>query len=118
MATPILTQILDLINTGQSVAQAVETVIPGADVATWERHIARAQTTPAPAKPQKKQQNRRRSSGSKKSFAASSVLALSGAERQGRKQAEATVELIERKNGDGESRAILVNLPAGMRLVA
>lgn len=115
MATPILTQILDLINVGQPLAQAVETVIPGADVATWERHIARAQT--APTKPQKKQQNRRRSSGSRKTFAASSVLALSGFERQGRKQAEATVELIERKN-DGESRSILVNLPAGMRLVA
>jgi len=113
MATPILTQILNLINSGHSVAAAVEAVVPGADVATWERHIARYSTAPQSKPKAKRKSNKSRSGQSSRRFQ-QTVSVLSWTERQERERGQATVELVERTN----DRTILVNLPAGVRLVA
>lgn len=99
MASSILTQILSLINLGQSLPQAVETVVPGADVTYWQRQIAR-QDAPKQAKPKRKSSKRSYTpKPSKKSQYArmQSVLARS------------TAELVERVNG-GEPRFVNGNL--------
>jgi len=99
MATTILTQIVSLINSGHSLAAAVESVVPGADVATWERHIAR-QAAPTPAKPKRKSSKRTSTGQPSKRFNYAAEVAARG---------YAMAELVERTNG----RSILVNLPGG-----
>lgn len=84
----------------------------------WRRRTP-AQLAAEQAQITKKQQQRarRRSSGSRRKTMHSAAAALSGAELQERQRAAATVELVGRAN-ETESRTILVNLPAGMKLVA
>ncbi|MCG3208613.1 MAG: hypothetical protein FOGNACKC_02224 [Anaerolineae bacterium] len=105
MATPILTQILNLINLGHPLAAAVEAVVPGADVAYWQRQLNR----PAAAKKSKRKNSKRSNSRkpSKRINYAAQVTA----------RGQAMAELVERANGT-ESRSVLVNLPEGYRLVA
>ncbi|MCG3208595.1 MAG: hypothetical protein FOGNACKC_02206 [Anaerolineae bacterium] len=105
MATPILAQIRSLINSGRTLAQAIETIVPGADVAYWQRQLNR----PAAAKKPKRKHSKRSSSRkpSKRFNYAAQVTA----------RGQAMAELVERANG-AESRSILVNLPEGYRLVA
>lgn len=84
----------------------------------WRRRTP-AQLAEEKAKIAKTQQQRarRRSSGSRRKTLSSIASVLSGAERQTRQRATATAELVERAN-DTESRSILVNLPAGWKVVA
>jgi len=105
MATQILQQILSLINLGQSLPQAVEAVVPGADVAYWQRQVAR-QEAPTPTKSKRKSSKRPATGKASKRFNYAAQVA-----------GYAMAELVERVNG-GETRSILVNLPDGVRLVA
>ena len=90
MATPILTQLKDLINLGFTVEQAVLTVVPGADVSFWQRVIANEAAKQTNPKKTKKQTKR---SGSRKPSKRSSYASMQSA------LAWSTVELIERVNG-------------------
>lgn len=71
---------------------------------------------------QKTKKSSRAQSRAPRSFSAASVLrtlGLSSAERQRRETAAATTELVDRANGnDDESRAILLIVPDGWKVVA
>lgn len=94
-STPILTQILSLINLGQSILQAVETVVPGADPAFWQMVVNRHLTNPNPKKAKKQTKRSATRKASKKSNYAKMQSAL----------AWSTAELVERVNG-GEPRFV------------
>lgn len=107
MATSsILTQILSLINLGQSLPQAVESAAPGADPAFWQKAVARHQANPTPKKAKKS-----KSAGRKpgKRFANTVLFDLSYAEKQTKRRTATMAELVTRVNSsDEEARSILL----------
>jgi hypothetical protein len=50
MAQSILQQVLQSINSGKSLDQAVESIIPGADLTLWQRRVAQAANPPKKSK--------------------------------------------------------------------
>lgn len=90
----ILTQLHEAVNSdGLTVSEAIDKIIPGADVAYWQRRLANYN----PGEKTKKRKPRRRSGGkNRRTFRASQVL--SGAELQTYDRHTATSELIARVN--------------------
>lgn len=105
MVSKILTQILDLINTGHTLPQAVEATVPGADPAYWQQVVKRHESKPA-ASPQKssKKSNSRKSSG--RTMRTVIRFDLSFAEKTTTKTNRATAELVARENGKEEPRFV------------
>lgn len=94
----ILQQIIDMVNCGNSIEQAVEMVVPGADVSFWRRLIERRLRQSASA-PKRRQTGRPRKATrpSKRMNYAAGVL--------GRDRGQAMAELVERVNGHPDATA-------------
>lgn len=102
MPSNILAQILSLINLGRSLPQAIDTIIPGADPAFWQKVIARYQANLAPKKSSRKSKSSSRSRKPGKRFASSVPFVLSFAEKQTERRTAVTAELVGRVNGKSE----------------
>lgn len=118
----ILSRLRQLISTGNTLQQAVDIVVPGADVAFWEAAVNRS---PEESKPKRRSTRRapaRRRPGR-------TTLPATSATAQATERGRATVELVGRVNGhepDGgnswgggpvDCQAILVNLPGECRVL-
>lgn len=90
----IISDIYNLVNQGLGLSQAVEQIVPGADPGFWRKQLANYN----PAQPASKKTARKstpRPSRSKKSNYAKMQSALG----------RATLELVERVNGQADDRA-------------
>ena len=79
MASTILQQILALINTGSTVQQAIDQVVPGADPSYWQHLVKRhqAQVSQPQRKPRKRTTSKRSNGQPRKRFNyAAQVLSL------------------------------------------
>ena len=90
-----ISKIYELVNQdGLTIEQAIEQVVPGADVAQWENILKRY----TPHKKPSKKSSSRRTHRSTKTWRASSVLSRPNALAQQDSRAQATAELVTRAN--------------------
>lgn len=93
----ITARIHALVQAGASVAEAVEQIVPGADVAFWTRRLANYRPGPAPRRRRQRRRLRRRVVG-KRTFRASQALARPGYFEQESTRGRSLAELVDRAN--------------------
>ena len=107
----ILADLYQAVNTGQTLQQAIDAIIPGADLKFWERKLANYDPNAPRPKPHRSRRSSRKAS-SKRTFRADSVLALSTTQ-QAEVRARATTELVERVNNETDPETVEVTTPTG-----
>lgn len=91
----ITARLYALVQAGATVAEAVEQIVPDADVAFWERRLANYDN---PRKRKRRRSRRRRRRAGKRTFQASQVLSRPGYFEQETARGRSLAELADRAN--------------------
>ncbi len=91
----IIAQLHQAINNGKTLAEAIDTIVPGADLAYWQKRLANYDPN---AKPAKRKRSRSRSRKATRNFRASAVLARMTVTETEQRIGNAMAEQVTRVN--------------------